>query len=136
MKSLEGSKPRVMSATSVPAGTYSLFIANDGPHDEQVALEGHARLDVRVGPRHGRPADALAAAVGGARLASSRRANRSGAPDQITKSPASAFERTVISGGRSATREPDGTLVVTNTEPPTTLSAPRTVSPPRTVAFA
>jgi hypothetical protein len=37
VKSLEGSKPRVMSATSVPAGTYSLFIANDGPHDEQVA---------------------------------------------------------------------------------------------------
>jgi hypothetical protein len=37
VKSLEGAKPRVMSATGVAAGTYSLFIANDGPHDpEQV----------------------------------------------------------------------------------------------------
>ena len=35
----------------------------------------------------------------------------------MTKSPASAFERTVISGGRRATREPGGTLVVTKTEP-------------------
>ena len=54
----------------------------------------------------------------------------------MTKSPASAFERTVSSGGRSATREAGGTLCVTNTEPPTTLSAPSTVSPPSTVAFA
>lgn len=37
VKSLGGSKPRTMSASSVKAGTYSLFIANDGPHDEQVS---------------------------------------------------------------------------------------------------
>ncbi len=72
----------------------------------------------------------------GVALAVSQFDRRWGRGDQITKSPASAFERTVISGGRRATREPGGTLVVTNTEPPTTLSAPRTVSPPRTVAFA
>ncbi len=36
VKSLGGSKPRTMSAFDVPAGTYSLFIANDGPHDENV----------------------------------------------------------------------------------------------------
>jgi len=37
-KSLEGAKPRVISATNVDAGTYSVFIANDGPHDpEQLA---------------------------------------------------------------------------------------------------
>ncbi|MGE5125603.1 MAG: hypothetical protein ACM3PV_04885 [Betaproteobacteria bacterium] len=37
VKSLGGSKPRTMSASDVKAGTYSLFIANDGPHDEQVS---------------------------------------------------------------------------------------------------
>ncbi len=36
VKSLGGSKPRTMSASNVPAGTDSLFIANDGPHDENV----------------------------------------------------------------------------------------------------
>ena len=35
-KSLEGPMPRVVSATNVAAGTYSVFIANDGPHDEQL----------------------------------------------------------------------------------------------------
>jgi len=55
---------------------------------------------------------------------------------QMTKSPASAFERTVISGGRKATRVDAGTLSVTKTEPPTTQSAPTTVCPPRTLALA
>lgn len=36
-KSLSGAKPRVISASGVAAGTYSVFVANDGPHDEQVS---------------------------------------------------------------------------------------------------
>jgi hypothetical protein len=36
VKSLAGPKPRTMSASGVKAGTYTLFIANDGPHDEQL----------------------------------------------------------------------------------------------------
>ena len=35
-KSLEGARPRTLTATGVKAGTYSLFVANDGPHAEQV----------------------------------------------------------------------------------------------------
>ena len=38
-KSIEGSRPRTLTASGVEAGTYSLFVANDGPHDEQVAYE-------------------------------------------------------------------------------------------------
>jgi hypothetical protein len=38
-KSLEGGKPRVIRATNVPAGTYSVFVANDGPADEQVSWQ-------------------------------------------------------------------------------------------------
>jgi hypothetical protein len=34
-KSLDGANPRVISATGVEAGTYSVFIANDGPHDPE-----------------------------------------------------------------------------------------------------
>jgi hypothetical protein len=52
-KSLEGAKPRVISATGVAAGTYSVFVANDGPRDEQVswkvtlsATSGSARVSV------------------------------------------------------------------------------------------
>jgi hypothetical protein len=36
-KSLEGPRPRTLRATGVRAGDYSLFVANDGPHDEQIA---------------------------------------------------------------------------------------------------
>lgn len=36
VKSVAGPKPRTMSASGVKAGTYTLFIANDGPHDEQL----------------------------------------------------------------------------------------------------
>jgi hypothetical protein len=35
-KSAEGSRPRQLTATGVKAGEYSLFVANDGPNDEQV----------------------------------------------------------------------------------------------------
>ena len=35
-KSLEGPKPRVIRASSVAAGTYSVFVANDGPHDPEL----------------------------------------------------------------------------------------------------
>jgi hypothetical protein len=35
-KSLDGARPRVISAPGVAAGTYSVFVANDGPRDEQV----------------------------------------------------------------------------------------------------
>jgi hypothetical protein len=38
-KSLEGGKPRVIRATNVAAGTYSVFVANDGPGDEQVSWQ-------------------------------------------------------------------------------------------------
>jgi len=65
-----------------------------------------------------------------------RREPRAAGSDQMTKSPASAFERTVVSGGRRATRVPGAMLAVRKTEPPTTLSLPTTVSPPRTVALA
>jgi hypothetical protein len=37
VKSLEGSKPRVMTSPSVGPGTYTLFVANDGPGDDQVS---------------------------------------------------------------------------------------------------
>ena len=36
VKSLEGPKPRVMTSPTVAAGTYTLFVANDGPGDDQV----------------------------------------------------------------------------------------------------
>jgi len=36
-KSLEGGSPRRLTATGVKAGSYSLFVANDGPNDEQVS---------------------------------------------------------------------------------------------------
>jgi len=35
-KSLEGGSPRRLTAAGVPAGGYSLFVANDGPNDEQI----------------------------------------------------------------------------------------------------
>ena len=38
-KSLEGPRPRRLTASGVEAGGYSLFVANDGPHDEQVGYE-------------------------------------------------------------------------------------------------
>ena len=38
-KSLEGSSPRKLTATGVKAGMYSLFVANDGPHDEQIGYQ-------------------------------------------------------------------------------------------------
>jgi hypothetical protein len=36
VKSLEGPKPRTMSASNVQPGTYTLFVANDGPGDETI----------------------------------------------------------------------------------------------------
>ena len=38
-KSLEGPRPRTLTASGVEAGGYSLFVANDGPHDEQIGYE-------------------------------------------------------------------------------------------------
>jgi hypothetical protein len=38
-KSVEGTRPRQLTATGVKAGGYSLFVANDGPHDEQVGYK-------------------------------------------------------------------------------------------------
>jgi hypothetical protein len=38
-KSLEGPRPRRLTATGVEAGGYSLWVANDGPHDEQIGYE-------------------------------------------------------------------------------------------------
>jgi hypothetical protein len=38
-KSLEGARPRTLTATGVKAGTYSLFVANDGPHDEVIGYK-------------------------------------------------------------------------------------------------
>jgi hypothetical protein len=35
-KAVEGARPRRLTATGVRAGTYSLFVSNDGPHDEQL----------------------------------------------------------------------------------------------------
>jgi hypothetical protein len=35
-KSLEGQSPRTLRANGVGAGDYSLFVANDGPHDEEI----------------------------------------------------------------------------------------------------
>jgi hypothetical protein len=35
-KSVEGARPRTLTATGVRAGNYSLLVANDGPHDEEV----------------------------------------------------------------------------------------------------
>jgi hypothetical protein len=35
-KSLEGPRPRKLQATGVRVGSYTLFVANDGPHDEQI----------------------------------------------------------------------------------------------------
>jgi hypothetical protein len=37
-KSLEGSSPRKLTATGVKAGTYTLFVANDGPNHEEVSF--------------------------------------------------------------------------------------------------
>ncbi len=57
VKSLDGSKPRTMSATSVKPGTYTLFVANDGLHDEvisyRIALTPEAATSGR--PTPGRP---------------------------------------------------------------------------------
>jgi hypothetical protein len=44
-KSLAGPRPRTLTARGVEKGTYSLFVANDGPHEEQVGYE------VRLKPR-------------------------------------------------------------------------------------
>jgi hypothetical protein len=38
-KSLVGPRPRTLTAPGVEAGGYSLFVANDGPHDEQIGYE-------------------------------------------------------------------------------------------------
>lgn len=38
-RSLEGSRPRTLTASGVKAGGYSLFVANDGPHDEQIGYK-------------------------------------------------------------------------------------------------
>lgn len=38
-KSLEGPRPRVLTATGVRPGTYTLFVANDGPHDEVIGYK-------------------------------------------------------------------------------------------------
>jgi hypothetical protein len=38
-KSLDGPRPRGLTASGVEAGTYSLFVANDGPHDEEIGCE-------------------------------------------------------------------------------------------------
>ena len=35
-KSLEGARPRTLTAGGVKSGTYSLFVANDGPHEETI----------------------------------------------------------------------------------------------------
>jgi hypothetical protein len=35
-KSVEGPRPRTLTASGVKTGTYTLFVANDGPHDEVV----------------------------------------------------------------------------------------------------
>jgi hypothetical protein len=54
-KSGEGARPRVLSASDVKAGTYTLFVANDGPYDEVVGYKvtllpssnGDGRLSAR-----------------------------------------------------------------------------------------
>jgi hypothetical protein len=38
-KSLEGPRPRRLTATGAKAGGYSLFVANDGPNDEQIGYQ-------------------------------------------------------------------------------------------------
>jgi hypothetical protein len=38
-KSAEGARPRQLTAPGVKAGEYSLFVANDGPYDEQVGYK-------------------------------------------------------------------------------------------------
>jgi hypothetical protein len=38
-KSVEGPRPRQLTAAGVKAGGYSLFVANDGPHDEQISYQ-------------------------------------------------------------------------------------------------
>jgi hypothetical protein len=38
-KSLEGPRPRTLTANGVKPGTYSLFVSNDGPHDEVVGYK-------------------------------------------------------------------------------------------------
>jgi hypothetical protein len=38
-KSGEGARPRVLTASGVKAGTYTLFVANDGPYDEVVGYK-------------------------------------------------------------------------------------------------
>ena len=39
VKSLEGGRPRKLTAAGVKAGGYSLFVANDGPNDEQIGYQ-------------------------------------------------------------------------------------------------
>ncbi|HUL76916.1 MAG TPA: hypothetical protein VL691_06600 [Vicinamibacteria bacterium] len=36
IRSIDGPRPRTAEAAGVKAGTYSLFVANDGPNDEQI----------------------------------------------------------------------------------------------------
>ena len=38
-KSLAGAQPRVLSVTGVKAGTYTLFVSNDGPFDELIGYK-------------------------------------------------------------------------------------------------
>ena len=103
-----------------------------------------ARVQRRALPREDRPRVRGGRAPRGAGATSELRRSDPSGPgptgvprgNQIAKSPASAFARMVTSGGRRATRVEGGTLSVTKTEPPTTLSAPITVLPPSTVAFA
>jgi hypothetical protein len=38
-KSGEGARPRVLTASGVKAGKYTVFVANDGPYDEVVGYE-------------------------------------------------------------------------------------------------
>jgi hypothetical protein len=38
-KSVEGARPRVVSATGVKTGTYTLFVSNDGPFDEEIGYK-------------------------------------------------------------------------------------------------
>ena len=42
-RSVEGGSPRQLTATGVKAGSYSLFVANDGPNDEQIGYQVRLR---------------------------------------------------------------------------------------------
>ena len=55
-KSLQGPRPRTLSASGVKPGTYTVFVSNDGPYDEVVGYQvtllpdsgGNGRLSVRL----------------------------------------------------------------------------------------